>query len=234
MPETLQWLNAESLEFPPLDSALSEPNGLLAIGGDLSEKRLLTAYANAIFPWFNDDEPILWWSPSPRAIIYTDQIRINKSLRKVLNRQQFQVTINHAFEQVISFCADAPFRKDGTWINQEMLAAYQRLHQLGYAHSVEVWHQQQLVGGLYGVAINGYFSGESMFYRQSNASKVALVALTTLLAEQGVSFIDCQITNPFLASMGCVEIPREQFISLQQQALKQSLTPRMWQPRAIY
>jgi len=233
MSKTLPWLNTDSIDFPPLDSALTEPNGLLAIGGDLSTKRLISAYSKAIFPWFNQGEPPLWWSPSPRAIIPIDNLRINRTLRKQLNRKLYKVTINKAFEQVISSCADAPFRTEGTWILDEMKTGYQSLHQQGYAHSIEVWHNDELVGGLYGVAINGFFSGESMFYKKANASKIALVSLAQLLTSENIKFIDCQLQNPFLESMGCIEIPRTEFIGLQQKAIKQPINPEIWHPRCI-
>jgi len=233
MSETLPWLNTDSVDFPPLDSALTEPNGLLAIGGDLSTKRLVCAYSKAIFPWFNQGEPPLWWSPSPRAIIPIDNLRINRTLRKQLNKKLYKVTINKAFEEVIINCADAPFRTEGTWILDEMKAAYQNLHQQGYAHSIEVWHNDELVGGLYGVAINGFFSGESMFYKKANASKIALVSLAQLLTSENIKFIDCQLTNPFLESMGCIEISRADFIPLQQQATNHLVSPEMWQPRCL-
>ncbi len=232
--ETLHWLTPESLEFPPPDSALSDPNGLLAVGGDLSVKRLITAYSQGIFPWFNEEEPILWWSPTPRAVIAIDQLKINRSLKKVLNRKSFTVTVNQAFDRVIEHCANAPFRTEGTWINSAMLAAYQQLHQLGYAHSIEVWQNNTLVGGLYGVAVNGFFSGESMFYLQNNASKIALVGLSDLLKQQGVEIIDCQITNPFLVSMGCIEISRAEFDRQRQQALTHHLPASTWQPRSMF
>lgn len=228
--ETLPWLIPESLEFPPIQNALDEPCGLLAIGGDLSASRLISAYSKGIFPWFNDGEPPLWWSPCPRAIISTDNLYINKKLRKILNKDLFQVTVNHDFSSVIKQCADAPFRKEGTWINTDMIDAYIELHRLGYAHSIEVWHEQQLVGGLYGVAINGFFSGESMFYLKSNASKIALVYLAKYLRKQGIEFFDCQLLNPFLESMGCYEISREKFVTIQQRALSMSLNSNLWSP----
>ncbi|WP_206485785.1 leucyl/phenylalanyl-tRNA--protein transferase [Thalassotalea sp. G2M2-11] len=233
MSKALPWLTADCLSFPSPDSALSDPNGLLAIGGDLSAKRLITAYQLGIFPWFNQGEPILWWSPSPRAVIPVDALYINRSLKKVINKQLYTVTLNQAFDQVIHMCADAPFRKEGTWINQQMLDAYTNLHRLGYAHSIEVWHNQQLVGGLYGVAINGAFSGESMFYIKDNASKIALVALSKLLKPHA-QYIDCQILNPFLAAMGCIEISQSEFQTAHQQAQKKQLTPYFWQPRIIF
>lgn len=234
MTETLQWLDPSSLAFPPLNSALSEPNGLLALGGDLSTERLVSAYSHGIFPWYNQGEPVLWWSPDPRAIIPTTALRINRSLRKFLKQCPYRVTINHAFEEVITYCADAPFRKEGTWILDEMQQAYTQLHQQGMAHSVEVWdNSNNLVGGLYGVAIGGFFSGESMFYLQSNASKVALVALAQLLNSQAITFIDCQIVNPFLADMGCIELSRNEFIKLQSIEKQKTMPNDFWLPRQL-
>jgi len=221
------------LTFPPLEQALTEPNGLIAIGGDLSSERLISAYSSSIFPWYCDGEPIMWWSQNTRAIIPINGIRINKTLKKVINKNKFTVSINKAFKQVLALCADAPFRHDDTWITNEMQSAYQELHYKGYAHSIEVWLEGQLVGGLYGVAINGCFSGESMFYRSSNASKIALVSLASLLKTQNVTFIDCQLINPFLEDMGCIELNREQYMPLQKQAKATLLPNNFWQARVI-
>ena len=233
MSQTLHYLDSESLAFPPTHLALSEPNGLLAIGGDLTPQRLIAAYQQAIFPWFNDGEPIMWWSPTPRAIIPIDQIHINRTLVKFIKKQPYIVTLNKDFDQVLSNCADAPFRKEGTWINDEMKLAYMRLHELGFAHSIEVWQDDELVGGLYGVAINGYFSGESMFYKKNNASKIALVSLANLLKTINVNFIDCQILNPFLQNMGCIELDRHEFVQLQQSAITKIVPQRFWHTRSL-
>ncbi len=233
MNQVLHQLSVRDLTFPPLVQALTEPNGLIAIGGDLSLDRLISAYSSAIFPWYCDGEPILWWSPNPRAIIPIKDIRINKTLNKVIKKNVFTVSINKAFKQVLALCADAPFRHDDTWITHEMQSAYQALHYKGYAHSIEVWLDNELVGGLYGVAINGCFSGESMFYRSSNASKIALVSLASLLKSQDITFIDCQIINPFLQDMGCIELSRTQYIPLQKLAKATLLPDNFWQPRAI-
>ena len=233
MSQTISFIHPNSLAFPPLDTALTEPNGLLAVGGDLTPQRLIKAYSEGIFPWFSEGEPIMWWSPNPRAIIPTNEVRINRTLRKFLNKAPYQVSFNRAFDQVIELCAAAPFRQDETWILPEMISAYRQLHLLGHAHSVEVWEQEKLVGGLYGVAINGFFSGESMFYQAPNASKVALVTLAQALKTQGVRFIDCQITNPFLEDMGCIEISRAEFIQQKQAMLALSLTNEFWTPRII-
>ncbi|WP_281557415.1 leucyl/phenylalanyl-tRNA--protein transferase [Thalassomonas sp. RHCl1] len=226
-------LHPEILAFPPLNQALTDPNGLLAFGGDLSLKRLVNAYTHGIFPWFNEGDPIMWWSPDPRAIIPVEDIKVNRTLRKVLNRQTFTVTLNRDFTRVLELCAHAPFRKEGTWITPQMKAAYIALHQQGYAHSIEVWQENELVGGLYGVAINGFFSGESMFYKRSNASKVALLSLAKLLKEIKVTFIDCQILNPFLQEMGAVEISRQAFVELKETAINKVIAHDFWQQRTL-
>jgi len=233
----LYQLNDSSLAFPPLHCALDEPNGLLAIGGDLSPARLVAAYQQGIFPWFSDGEPIMWWSPDPRAIIQLNDLRINRTLRKVIKKSPYTVTLNTNFEQVIQLCADAPFRDDATWIVDDMQAAYLNLHKLGHAHSIEVWQQDGddkiLVGGLYGVAINGFFSGESMFYKASNASKIALLALAKLLSEIEVNFIDCQLLNPFLDDMGAIEISRNDFINQKETAINKVVPENFWRPREL-
>ncbi|MBL4909985.1 MAG: leucyl/phenylalanyl-tRNA--protein transferase [Alteromonadaceae bacterium] len=233
MSQRLYQLSDTSLAFPPLEDALTDPNGLLAVGGDLSPQRLIKAYQQGIFPWYSEQDPLLWWSPDPRAIIKISDLNINRTLAKFLKKSPFTVTLNKSFNEVISYCSDAPFRRDGTWILPEMLQAYQNLHHLGYAHSIEVWQQQRLVGGLYGVAINGFFSGESMFYLESNASKVALVYLAAHLKSANISFIDCQLLNPFLGSMGCSEIKRENFVKLKEQVLSVSLDKTFWQTKTL-
>ena len=241
MGQTLYQLHDDDLAFPPLVYALIEPNGLLAVGGDLSPQRLIKAYSEGIFPWFGENDPLMWWSPNPRAIIHLDNLRVNRTLRKLLNKSLYSVTLNQDFNRVINYCADAPFRDDDTWIVSDMQAAYNQLHQLGYAHSIEVWHhcdgdspeKKELVGGLYGVAINGFFSGESMFYTKSNASKFALVALAKLLNTLGVNFIDCQLLNPFLVDMGATEITREEFVKQQHNAIMKVVPANFWHTRQL-
>lgn len=233
MRQTLTALSEHSLAFPPLNSALVDPNGLLAVGGDLSPNRILEAYRQGIFPWFSECDPILWWSPDPRAIIDTQEIRINKTLRKFLKKSPYQVSINQAFEEVIDYCADAPFRQEDTWILPEMQAAYIQLHKLGHAHSIEVWLNEELVGGLYGISVGGFFSGESMFYTKSNASKVALVTLAELLRAHEISFIDCQLSNPFLSDMGCKEISRSSFVQLKKEMQNKIPPDGFWLPRFL-
>jgi leucyl/phenylalanyl-tRNA---protein transferase len=205
----------EQTPFPPLQQALTEPNGLIAIGGDLTAKRLLTAYQRGIFPWFSPGEPILWWSPDPRMVLFPAEITISRSLRKVIQQQAFEIRINTAFESVIVACANtARPGQDGTWISEEMAQAYSELHKLGYAHSVEAWQNGTLVGGCYGVKIGRMFYGESMFHHVSNASKVAFAHLVQWLNAQQVGMIDCQMYTPLLASFGAYEIPRDRFIEI--------------------
>ena len=240
MSQILYQLDDNSLDFPPISAALTEPNGLLALGGDLSIQRLLSAYSNGIFPWYSEGDPLMWWSPNPRAIINIEQLRINRTLAKAIRKAPYTITLNQAFTEVIQLCADAPFRDDETWILDEMQSAYIDLHQQGHAHSIEVWQEndddmqsRQLVGGLYGVAVNGFFSGESMFYKKPNASKFALVALSCLLQEIEVSFIDCQLLNPFLADMGAIEVSRDIFLQQQQNAITKVIPANFWQAREL-
>jgi leucyl/phenylalanyl-tRNA--protein transferase len=242
MSQVLYQLHDNDLAFPSLNLALTEPNGLLAIGGDLQPQRIINAYSQGIFPWYSDNDPIMWWSPDPRAIIKLCDLRINRTLRKAIKKSPYIITLNSAFEQVIEQCSDAPFRNDGIWILPDMQTAYIGLHKLGYAHSIEVWHTnhddksnpvQELVGGLYGIAINGFFSGESMFYTKSNASKFAIMALTNLLKSLDIKFIDCQLINPFLADMGAIEITRDEFISIKQEAINTKVMNGFWQAREL-
>jgi leucyl/phenylalanyl-tRNA--protein transferase len=209
---SIEWLDQDSLNFPPPSQALSDPEGLLAAGGDLSTERLLSAYSQGIFPWYSDPDPILWWSPNPRLILYPDKIHISKSLRKLQKKSVFRVTYDLDFEQVIKLCAATRADKEGTWITPEMEHAYTLLHKQGYAHSVEVWKGAQLVGGLYGVAIDRVFFGESMFSLESNASKMAFVTLAEDLARHGFKLIDCQVETPHLMTLGAELMPRPIFI----------------------
>lgn len=198
-------LRKDILVFP--DPSLAEDDGLLAIGGDLSVERLKLAYASGIFPWYNEDEPILWYAPPERCVLFPDKIKVSKSMQQVLKKQLFTVTQDKAFEQVIRNCAATPRHgQDGTWINTDMQNAYVELHKYGIAKSIEVWREHELVGGLYGVETNHIFCGESMFSHHANASKVALITLCT---KMDFKLIDCQIPNPHLFSMGAEMIPRE-------------------------
>ena len=208
---TIERINRNSLEFPDTQQALSYPNGLLAVGGDLSLKRLLSAYRRGIFPWYEDPQPILWWSPDPRSVLFPDEISVSRSFARTLRKNRFRVTADRAFHRVLAGCAAPRARERGTWITNSMARAYMELHREGYAHSIEVWDQQQLQGGLYGVALGRVFFGESMFSRVSDASKVALLALTRLIREQGLEIIDCQVESTHLNSMGARNIPRLDF-----------------------
>jgi leucyl/phenylalanyl-tRNA--protein transferase len=202
---------------------------LLAVGGDLSPERLLLAYRMGIFPWYGKGLPILWWSPDPRLVLFPDELRISRSLRRVVAKGTFRVTVDRSFARVIAACARAPRRHDGgTWIVPEMEAAYGRLHDLGYAHSVETWLEDELVGGLYGVALGGVFFGESMFALRADASKVALVHLVERLRRQNFELIDCQVTTRHLRSLGAREIRRELFLEKLAEALETPFTPGSW------
>jgi len=214
--------------FPPVELAWEEPNGLLAVGGDLSIKRLLNAYRNGIFPWFGPREPIYWWSPSPRTVLFPQHIRITRSLRKSLRNKGYRITFDTCFSEVVQACAAPRSYTSGTWITNEMHTAYCRLHAADVAHSVEVWNSAgELVGGLYGVSVGGIFSGESMFSREPDTSKIAMVALAYHLQRWGFRVIDCQIENPHLMSMGAENIPREDYLALLR-ANAQHQPPREW------
>lgn len=213
---TIPWLDPTCVEFPPTYQALEEPNGLLAAGGALTPEWLLSAYQRGIFPWYNQGDPILWWSPAPRMVIYPDQLHVSRSLRKAIKKLDITVTMNRDFNGVITACSDPrsePIDQNAghTWISSEMVQAYNRLHRLNYAHSVEVWSKGELVGGLYGVALGSVFFGESMFSRMTNASKIALSYLSHYLVGLNFKLIDCQVYNDHLASLGGVQISREAF-----------------------
>ena len=207
----ITWLNRASLKFPPLHKALREPNGLLAAGGDLSAERLVAAYRHGCFPWYQDGQPLLWWSPDPRTVLLPNNLHISRSLRKILRSDLFSVTFDRNFTDVIHACSEPRKDEDGTWITSEMQAAYFALHAQGHAHSVEVWQQDQLVGGLYGIAIGQLFFGESMFSRTSNASKVGFVTLVSALKAAGFVLIDCQMPTAHLISLGAESIRRSEF-----------------------
>ncbi len=199
--------------FPPLSQALSDPNGLIAIGGDFNAERLLSAYGQGIFPWFNEGEPVMWWSPNPRMVLFPDELKISASLKKTLKKQLFESRFNTSFRQVITACSQSKrLGQPGTWISTEMIDAYCGLHKLGHAICMESWLNHELVGGCYGVIINQMFYGESMFHTQTDASKVAFVHLVQYLQKQGIGMIDCQMKTPLLASFGGREIDRQQFM----------------------
>ena len=203
----LAWIGPDD-PFPPVARALKDPNGLLAAGGDLSQDRLLDAYRHGIFPWFSRGEPILWWSPDPRMVLHTRELKISRSLAKNLRNKGYRVTADTAFREVLKGCSN----REETWLGRAMQAAYFALHQSGHAHSFETWRGDDLVGGLYGVAIGRMFYGESMFSTMTDASKVALVGLVRTLAAKGFPLIDCQMKTPLLASLGAREIPRAAFL----------------------
>lgn len=212
---TVNWLEPDNLSFPSIEHALDEPNGLIAVGGDLSVERLLAAYRMGIFPWYDSPQPILWWSPNPRMVLFPERVHISRSLAKKIRQQHFQLSFDRAFGQVIHHCAQV--NRDGqpgTWIDDDMLDAYQQLHRLGHAHSVEAWFEGELVGGLYGIAIGRVFFGESMFSLQTDASKVAFVHMAKQLQAWGFPLIDCQVSNPHLLSLGAEEVSRSQFLDI--------------------
>jgi leucyl/phenylalanyl-tRNA--protein transferase len=215
--------------FPPVETAT--PEGLLAIGGDLSCERLLDAYRHGIFPWYNPGQPILWWSPDPRAVLYPEKLKVSRSLRKTLKRGHLRISFDTCFRAVMRACA-APreqYPGGGTWITDDMVNAYCALHELGVAHSTEVWKDRQLVGGLYGVALGGVFFGESMFSRETDASKVALVALVSKLREWKFALLDCQLPSAHLTSLGARAMPRRAFLAELEHALTLSGRPGRWQ-----
>ena len=213
---TLLWLPPYPIEFPDTSQALDEPNGLLAAGGELSPEWLLCAYRKGIFPWFNEGDPILWWSPSPRMVLFPDDLHISRSLRKTLKKSSFRISINEDFLGVIDGCmacrdSEPAINTSDTWITPEMKTAYHRLHKMGFAHSIETWQGDSLVGGIYGIALGRIFFGESMFSRVSDASKVAMVYLTEWLKKWDFKLIDCQVYSEHLASLGATEVSRKLF-----------------------
>lgn len=215
--------------FPPTCEALEEPNGLLAAGGELTPQRLLAAYRSGIFPWYEEPQPVLWWSPNPRSVMFPDELHVSRSLRKVLRRGAYTLAVDTAFGAVMAACAEPRNYGAGSWIGREMLAAYITLHQLGFAHSIEVYDESAaLVGGLYGVAIGGVFFGESMFSIQPNTSKVALVALVDILARGHFGLIDCQVGNPHMVSLGSREIDRLDFEAHLAQYIGIQTDPGIW------
>ncbi len=227
---TLRWLSSADAadRFRPASEALSEPNGLLAAGGDLSPERLLAAYRRGIFPWYEEGQPILWWSPDPRAVLKPDGIKVSRSLRRSINKGGFEVRIDHAFASVVAACAEPRRYTDATWITREMADAYTRLHRRGWAHSFETWREGELVGGLYGVAIGRVFFGESMFARATDASKVALVRLAEHLRARAFELIDCQVASAHVASLGATTVPRASFLALLDEHCEPPGAPERW------
>jgi leucyl/phenylalanyl-tRNA---protein transferase len=216
-----------STDFPPIANA--DPDGLIAVGGDLSAERLISAYANGIFPWFDEENPLMWWSPDPRCVLFLDNFNLSKSLERTLRGSTFVVTADTAFRDVIRACRQIKRAdQDGTWITEDMQSAYTELHNQGMAHSVEVWREDHLVGGLYGVSLGNAFFGESMFSTVRDASKVAFAHLVGVLRQQHFRFIDCQMHTPHLASLGAVEVPRATFSGMLQGALQQDTHTGSW------
>lgn len=214
--------------FPPVDTALRDPNGLLAAGGDLSTERLLDAYARGIFPWFGDDDPVLWWSPDPRMVLWLRDLHLSRSLRRAIRSARYTVTLDAAFSEVMAGCAEPREAASETWITAGMLEAYGRLAALGYAHSVEVWSEGELAGGLYGVALGRMFYGESMFSRRRDASKVALAYLVRQLERWGFELVDCQMPTAHLASLGAREVPRAEFLACVDRLVHRPAVPSPW------
>jgi leucyl/phenylalanyl-tRNA--protein transferase len=223
----IAWLGADT-PFPPLATAQKEPNGLLAVGGDLSPRRLLDAYRRGIFPWYSEGDPILWWSPDPRMVLFPPELRVTRSLGKTLRNKAHEIRFDSAFDAVMRGCAAPRPGQGGTWIGPEMRSAYRKLHDLGYAHSVETWIEDELAGGLYGVAIGRAFFGESMFSRARDASKIALVALVRRLAADGFGLIDCQMHTTHLESLGARTIPRAEFARRVKDLVDYPRSPGRW------
>jgi leucyl/phenylalanyl-tRNA--protein transferase len=217
----------EAIAFPPVEQTAE--SGLLAVGGDLSPERLLTAYSEGIFPWYGDGEPLLWWSPDPRFVLFTDELRISRSMRQFLKRGVLRITFDQAFREVVAACRRPRPGQDGTWITTEMREAYAVLHDLGFAHSVEVWREKELVGGLYGVSLGRAFFGESMFSVIPNASKTALITLVLCLKERGFDIIDCQVETAHLTSLGARPIPRREFCVRLKESLRHETLRGNWE-----
>jgi len=223
----IPWLNGDT-PFPPHEFAMESPNGLLAAGGDLSSHRLIAAYRQGIFPWYSAGDPILWWSPDPRMVLYPDELRISRSLAKVLRNRDYEVRFDTAFDRVMECCAAPREGQQGTWITPELRLAYNGLHRLGYAHSVETWIDGELAGGLYGVALGRVFYGESMFTRVRDASKIALVHLVFQLKRHGCKIIDCQMHTDHLEFLGAREIPRADFLRALRELVDYAVPAGRW------
>ena len=223
----IPWLDHDN-PFPPLAKAMTSPNGLLCAGGDLSPERIVDAYRRGIFPWFSEGDPILWWSPDPRMVLFPDELKVSRSLRRAVARGTYEIRFDSAFGRVIEACAAPRAGQQGTWIVPQMVDAYQRLHELGFAHSVESWTQGELAGGLYGIALGRVFFGESMFTRAPDASKVALVALVERLRREDYQVIDCQQATAHLASLGARQIRRKAFAQLLEDSIQYPLSPERW------
>lgn len=222
----------DELAFPPPE--LADPDGLLAVGGDLSPDRIILAYANGIFPWYSDDSPILWWSPDPRFVLFPQELTVSRSLRQVIKRDEYRVSFDEAFGRVITHCASVKRGgEEGTWITGEMMQAYRLLHEQGYAHSVESWHGDELAGGLYGISLGRIFFGESMFATRANASKVAFATLVERLIRSGYALVDCQVKTRHLESLGAREIAGETFREILRLSVGVLPADSPWQARAV-
>lgn len=233
MPIYLPELLPEQLSFPPVSQALTEPDGLLAMGGDLSAARLKLAYQSGIFPWFSAGDPLLWWSPATRAVFPPDTLRLNRTLRKQWQKGAYRVTLNHDFAGVIRQCAAPRPSQAQTWILPPIQQAYLQLHQQGIAHSIEIWQQEQLVAGLYGVQLGELFCGESMFNRVDNGAKFALVALQQHLQQYAEGWIDCQLPNRFLLQLGAITLPRPDYLALLTQLANKAAPKGHWSPQTL-
>ena len=218
----------ESGGFPDINLAMKEPNGLLAVGGNLAPKRLIDAYKKGIFPWYTEGQPILWWSPDPRSVLFPDKLNISRSTIKKIRQDKYHITVDRAFKQVITQCSAPRTDGNGTWLTSQMIDAYSNLHELGYAHSAECWLDGELVGGLYGVSIGRVFFGESMYSRNSDASKIAFIYLATQLKEWGYAMIDCQVHSNYLQSLGASVIPRQEYINLINHWTKHPALNKQW------
>ena len=226
----IPWLDEEYVNFPSIDTALQEPDGLLAAGGNLHSGTLINAYSHGIFPWYSEPDPILWWSPDPRCILAPAEVHISRSMNKELRKQRFSISWDTAFEQVMRACGQPRSYSDETWVSEEMICAYYQLHEEGFAHSIEIWCDNELVGGLYGIALGGVFFGESMFSTTTNSSKFAFISLCQQLHQAGFSLIDCQVESDHLLSLGAYTITREDFQQRLNQAIKQEIGSPPWKP----
>ncbi len=226
----ITWISSDDPPdaFPQIDSAFDVPDGLLAAGGDLSPERLLYAYRHGIFPWYDDGQPILWWSPDPRCVLRPHEFHVSRRLRRSLAGSKFQVSFNQAFGDVIGACAEDRIGQQGTWITDDMMDAYEYLHEQGWVHSIEIWHEGRLVGGLYGLAIGRAFFGESMFSHESNASKAAMLILCQQMVENDFEILDCQVESPHLVSLGATLMPRNKFAAILKRACKSSSRFHDW------
>ena len=225
------FLLTQDLVFP--DPMHADEQGLLAVGGDLSMDRLLLAYESGIFPWYNDDQPLLWWSPDPRCVLQPSEVKVSKSMRNVLNRADFEVTADQAFPEVIRACMDTR-KREGTWLNEDMVSAYINLHRLGIAHSIEVWRGDVLVGGLYGLSLGNLFFGESMFSKANNMSKVAFICLARGLERWGIPLIDCQVENDHLISLGAQAMPRAEFLEHLRRGMEAPTRRGSWSDATVF